>query len=296
MNWFEKRRGLAIGLGQIGGGLSLAYIMVIDWVNLHWGWQYSFFFLGGIAVVVLIPLYLIFYHYKPGDKNQKPYGAGETPRITEVKPAGPDWTLKRAFKTYQLWMLIFANFCFWGLGNYLVIAHQIKFANDAGFSSTQASGVFALFGLMSIGGQLITFISDSIGRERSVTIAVIASIIGMGSLLGVHDTGDLWLLYVYAVGAGFATGLFTPTVIVCFADLFHGKNIGAISALALTGIGVGGAFGPWLGGFIYDLSGSYTTAFSMSIGAIALSCILVWIAAPRHADKLRAKMLKKYGD
>jgi MFS family permease len=147
---------------------------------------------------------------------------------------------------------------------------------------------------MSIGGQLVTFISDSIGREKSVVIAVIASLMGMLALISVHDTGDMWLLYVYAIGAGFATGLFTPTVIVSFADLFHGKNIGAISALALTGIGVGGAFGPWLGGFIFDRTGSYTAAFAMSMAAIGLSAITVWIAAPRHAAKLRAKMLKKY--
>jgi MFS family permease len=295
MNWFQKRRGLALGLGQIGGGLSLAYIMVIDWVNINWGWQYSFFVIGGLVVIILLPLYLIFYRYRPADKGLKPYGAEETPQLTALKPAGPDWTLRRAFRTYQLWMLILSNFCFWGLGNYLVLAHQIKFAEDAGFTSTEASSVFALFGIMSIGGQLVTFISDSIGREKSVLIAVAASLIGMGSLISVHDTGDMWRLYVYAVGAGFATGLFTPTVIVSFADLFHGKNIGAISALALTGIGVGGAFGPWLGGFIYDLTGSYTGAFSLSMAAIALSGVTVWIAAPRHAKKLREKMLKKYG-
>jgi MFS family permease len=301
MNWFQKRRGLALGLGQIGGGLSLAYIMIIDWVNINWGWQYSFFVIAGLIIVVLAPLYLVVFRYKPSDKGMKPWGAeevsplsGRIPRFTEAKPAEPDWTLRRAFKTYQLWLLVLSNFCFWGLGNYLVIAHQIKFVEDAGFTSTQASSIFALFGIVSIGGQMATFISDSIGREKAVLIAIGASLIGMGALISVHNTADMWLLYVYAIGAGFATGLFTPTVIVSFADLFHGKNIGAISALALTGIGVGGAFGPWLGGFIYDLTGSYTGAFIMSMAAIAFSGMTVWIAAPRNAKKLREKMLKEY--
>jgi MFS family permease len=102
----------------------------------------------------------------------------------------------------------------------------------------------------------------------------------------------MWLLYTYASCAGFATGLFQPTIVVAAADMFQGKNIGAISALVLTGIGLGGALGPWLGGFIFDLNGSYTGAFSVSMAAMVLAGISFWIAAPRNAKKLREKMLR----
>jgi MFS family permease len=297
LNWFHKRRGLAMGLGQIGGGLSLVYIMLIDWVNTHWGWHYSFIVMGALIIGVTLPLYLFFYYAHPKDKKMQPYGAEEVEaaRLKIEKADEPDWTLRRAFKTHQLWLLIFTDFCFWGLGNYLVIAHQIKYAEDAGFTSLQASGIFALFGFVSILGQISAFISDSIGREKTATIALAMSVIGLVSLMSVHDTSDMWMLYVYAIGAGFATGLFSPTVIVSAADLFQGKNIGAISALVLTGVGLGGAIGPWLGGFIYDVYGSYTIAFIISLAAIVLSGVSFWIAAPRNGAKLRAKMLKRYG-
>ena len=49
----------------------------------------------------------------------------------------------------------------------------------------------------------------------------------------------------------------------------------------------------WLGGFIYDLNGSYTVAFTISAVAIALSCICLWIAAPRNAVAFRAKFAGK---
>ncbi|OGO00458.1 MAG: hypothetical protein A2Y90_05360 [Chloroflexi bacterium RBG_13_52_12] len=294
MNWFKKRRGLAIGLGQIGGGLSFAYIMIIELVNTQWGWEYSFFVMAGLVIVVLLPLYLIFYYVRPEDKKMKAYGADDilTNAVSKSSIAGPDWTLRRAFRTYQLWMLVFADFLYWGLGNYLVLAHQIKFAEDAGFSSFQAASIFALFGIISIIGQVGAFISDSIGREKTVLIGVVLALVGLGALMSVRDTSQMWMLYVYAVCSGLATGLVSPTIIVGSADLFHGKNIGAISALVLTGVGFGGAIGPWLGGFIYDLKGSYIIAFSVSLAAIALSGISFWIAAPRNADKLRAKLLK----
>jgi len=57
MNWFGKRRGLAIGLGQIGGSLSFAYGMLVETVISHWGWRPAFFVLAGILLAVLIPMY-----------------------------------------------------------------------------------------------------------------------------------------------------------------------------------------------------------------------------------------------
>ncbi len=296
MNWFKKKRGLAVGLGQIGGGLSFLYVMIIEWVNNTWSWEYSFFVMGGLVIAILLPLYLTFYYVRPQDKKMEAYGAGETLHAAEkkaVEAAIPEWSLRRALRTYQLWLVVFADFCFWGLGNYLILAHQIQFAQDAGFSSLQAASIFALFGFVSIFGQIVSFISDVIGREKTVIIGVVLAMIGLIALMTVRDTSQIWQLYVYAICAGLATGIVSPAIIASTGDLFHGKNIGTISALVLTGVGFGGAIGPWLGGFIYDVQGSYYLAFLVSLAAFALCGISFWIAAPRHAEKLRAKMLKE---
>jgi MFS family permease len=294
INWFTKRRGLAVGLGQIGGGLSFVYVMLVDWVSTRWGWEYSFFVMAGLLIVIMAPLYLVFYHVRPEDKKIKAYGyeepqSGALPGI--VLAAKPDWTLRQAFGTYQLWLLVFADFCYWGIGNYLVIAHQIRFAEDVGYTSQLATSVLALFGLVSIVGQVGAFVSDFIGREKTALFAVVLHAGGFLALLSVHDASQPWLLYIYAICAGFATGTFSPTIIVSSADIFHGKNIGAISALLLTGVGFGGAIGPWLGGYIFDVSGSYHSAFIVSMVAVALAGVSLWIAAPRHAARLREKRL-----
>jgi MFS family permease len=112
----------------------------------------------------------------------------------------------------------------------------------------------------------------------------------MIALISVKDTSQPWLLYLYAASSGLATGLFTPNVFAGLADIFHGKNIGVISALLLTGTGIGGAIGPWLGGYLYDLYGSYTRAFFISMAVFAVAGISFWIAAPRHAEKIRARL------
>ena len=97
-------------------------------------------------------------------------------------------------------------------------------------------------------------------------------------------------MYVYAICFGYGTGLFASTMIAAAADIFHGRHFGAIGGLLVTGIGIGGAIGPWLGGYIYDISGSYISAFVLCIVCFGLACITFWIAAPRNADKLRAKI------
>lgn len=294
INWFDKKRGMAIGIGQIGGGLSFAYGMLIEFIMSQLTWRPTYLVMAGILVAILLPLYVIFFYHRPEDRGLIAYSTNEPPATDEAKsvenPEVRDWTLGKAFKTYQLWLMVLSEIFYWGIGNYLVLAHQIKFAVDAGYSGILAASVFALFGISSIAGQLCSFISDIIGRELTVTLATILAIGALIALLSVHDNTQPWLLYVYAVSSGFATGLFSPTIIVGTADIFHGRNIGVIAALLLTGIGIGGAIGPWLGGYIYDIYKSYDIAFIISMACFALACISFWIAAPRDADKLRARI------
>jgi len=69
------------------------------------------------------------------------------------------------------------------------------------------------------------------------------------------------------------------------AEIFEGRHYGAVfGTLMLAAIG-GGAAGPWVAGALYDLTGSYTPAFSIAIGGSVLSALAIWLAAPR---KVRA--------
>lgn len=299
-NWFARKRGLAMGIGQIGAGLSFTYGMYAEFAISQVGWRHAYFVLAGTLGVVLLPLYLFFFHFRPENKGLKPYGADE-PEITKheapeapeaIHPADGDWTLRQAIGTYQLWLLMLAYFLFWGIGTYLVISHQVKFAEDVGYSSTFAASIFALFGIFQIGGQLSSGISDRIGREMTITLACTLMIVALIALVSVHDTSQPWLLYIYAVCFGYGGGFFTPAMTAGAADIFHGRHFGAIAGILLTGMGIGGVIGPWLGGYIYDVTGSYISAFILCMAAFALACTAFWIAAPRNAAKLNARRME----
>ena len=299
-NWFARKRGLAMGLAQIGAGLSFTYGLYAEFAILQLGWRHAYFVLAGTLWVILLPLYFLFFHFRPEDKGLKPYGAEEPVIAKSESPESSatnheishDWTLRQALGTYQLWMLMLSYFLFWGIGTYLVIAHQVKFAEDVGYSSTFAVSIFALYGFSLIGGQLSCGISDRIGREVTITLGSTLMIIALIALLSVNDSSQPWLLYVYAICFGYGGGFFTPTLTAGAADVFHGKHFGAIAGILLTGMGIGGVIGPWLGGYIHDITGSYTSAFFLCMAAFFLACIAFWMAAPRNADKLNAKIMK----
>ena len=299
-NWFARKRGLAMGLAQTGAGLSFTYGMYAEFAISQVGWRYAYFVLAGTLGAVLLPLYLLFFQFRPENKGLKPYGAeelviarDETLAVSENNHAiSRDWTLRQAMGTYQLWFLMLAYFLFWGIGTYLVISHQVKFAEDVGYSSTFAASIFALYGICLVGGTLSAGISDLIGRERTITLASTLTIIALIALVSVNDASRPWLLYIYAICFGYGGGFFTPTMTAGAADIFHGRHFGAIAGILLTGMGIGGVIGPWLGGYIYDVTGSYTSAFSLCMAAFALACTAFWIAAPRNAAKLNAQRMK----
>ncbi len=295
-NWFTRRRGLAMGLGQVGGGLSFALGIFAEFVISRLGWRAAYLILAGTLVALILPLYP-FLHYRPENKGLRAYGAAELPATKDLtaevdvaeKPVSRDWTLRQAMRTHQLWLLVLSQSFYWGIASYLVLAHQVKFAVDVGYSSTFAASIFALFGIFMATGQLSSSISDWIGRELTITLATILSIGALVALVSVSDTSQPWLLYIYAASFGYGAGLFSPTIAAGMADIFHGRHFGGIVGLLLTGQGIGAVIGPWLGGYIYDISGNYSIAFILSMVSFGLAGIAFWIAAPRNAAKVRAK-------
>ena len=293
MNWFVRKRGLVMGLGQMGGGLSFVYSIFVNYLILQVGWRHTFLVLAGILVFLLFPLYLLFFYYRPRDKGLNPYGSDEKSggpegsgrEKTEKLPTAGGWPLSRILRSSQLWLLVLSYALYWGIGGYLVLAHQVRFAEDAGYSSMFSVSIFALFGVTVFLGQSCGFLSDRMGRERAATLAAVLSIAALVALIFVRDDSRPWLLYVYSVCFGLGGGLFTPTIFAGSADIFFGRHFGFVSGLLLTGMGVGAVFGPWLGGYVYDRTGSYVPAFILCIACIALSCLVFWLAAPRKGIK-----------
>ena len=285
-NWFYKFRGIAFSLAQMGGGLSFLYAIYAESMIAVFGWRKAYFALGITLFVILVPMLLRFYVYHPREKRLEALseqgGESDVARRAENIEETFNWTLRQASRTYQLWLLVICQTLFWGVGCYMLLAHQVKFAQDIGYNAMFAASTFGFFGVSMVIGQVSASISDKIGREPTLVLGCVLAIGSVLILTLIRDASNPWMLYAYAIGFGFGAGLQAPTLFVGASDLFSGRHFGAINGVILGGMGVGGAAGPWVGGYIHDLFGNYRYAFGLSMLCFGLSAIAFVIAAPRR--------------
>ena len=287
VNWFNERRGMAIGLAQTGGGLSFVYVIAVEYTIELFNWRFAYVLMGAAVVCILIPLIAAFYHFHPSQKGvsafRSRYNQERSPnRPRHRQSERAEWNLRQALTSYRLWLLVISNMCFWGSGCYLVLAHQIKFALDMGYTGILATSVFAMFGIFMVVGQVSSAISDIVGRELTVLVSTILVVLAVSLLSSVSDNESAWKLYVYAITFGFGAGLYSPTIFVGAADIFHGRHFGMLNGIILAGLGFGGAFGPSLGGYLHDFFGSYRYAFFFAIASFVVAGISFIVASPRH--------------
>ena len=287
MNWFVHRRGTALGLAQAGGGLSFVFVFLMEFVIEGVGWRLAYVVMGLITIGVLLPIVLAGYRFTPQECGLEPIGTPKVPMKTKEPGSTPEtkpenWTTKSGLMSSSLWLLFISNMLFWGTGCYLVLAHQVKYAIDIGYSPAVAASTTAFFGVSMVIGQAAAFVSDHIGRENTVLAASILATIALITLIGLKPGSSLFALYSFAVLFGLGSGLYAVCVFVGAADIFSGRHFGLFNGIVLAGMGFGGAFGPWLGGLLFDIFDSYYYSFLFALGSFVLSFVAFYGAAPRR--------------
>ena len=107
----------------------------------------------------------------------------------------------------------------------------------------------------------------------------------MALLILFHILPSSWVPYSYAFLFGLGYSVTTTLPPIMAADFFEGKSFGAIFGTLMTFNGIGGAFGAWFAGFVYDHTETYLFVFVLTMACYSFACINVWRAAPR---KVRA--------
>jgi MFS family permease len=167
-------------------------------------------------------------------------------------------------------------------GIFLVFVHNVKFMVDQGINKMTAAFIFAMVGIVSSLFRIFWgWLSDRIGREKTFTAGALCACLGVMSLLMIGRTGETVFAYAFFIFFGMGWGVTAPMYMAVSADLFKGKEFGLIYGIVEGGVGIAGALGSWMGGFIFDRTGSYQLAFSLAIIFYILSITFVWLAAPR---------------
>jgi len=290
---FTRRRGAAIGIIVAGGALSFSMATYAEYLISMFDWRLAFVLLAGTATVVCIPLILSIFRGRTKqqakssiEKREIPTSASKNPE--ESLTASNDYEnlpLIKILRDYRLWLIALSYMLYMGIANYLIVAHQVVFFLDLGYDSHFAASIAGAVGIFAALGALSGFLSDKLGREKIFTACCVLSIISLLILLSQKDASNPWALYIFVLSFGFPMGLFSPALIAGAADLFYGKHFGTVNGILFMGFGLGGAIGPWMGGYIFDITGNYSLAFIICIVAYTLACISFWLAAPHRAKK-----------
>ncbi|MFW6055749.1 MAG: hypothetical protein ACOC9B_00355, partial [Chloroflexota bacterium] len=75
-----------------------------------------------------------------------------------------------------------------------------------------------------------------------------------------------------------------PTCFAGIADCFHGRNYGSIQGTAILAVAFGAAIGPWLGGFLHDITGSYMITFALVQTALVVAAVLMPAVRPPQKE------------
>jgi len=215
-----------------------------------------------------------------GLKPVPPVEMGD-PQPPAVDSRQEDWTLKQVLRTRSFWAL--AAFPFFALmGVYIVVVHNVRFMVDKGVDPMTAALVFALAGMSSSIFRIFWgWISDHIGREKAYTAGMLCLFLGVFSLLLMDAFGNRVFMVTFALFFGMGWGATAPLFMATAADLFKGRIFGLIYGIVEGAMGFGGSIGSWVAGFIFDQTKSYRLAFLLVFVMAFLSCIFIWIAAPR---------------
>ena len=184
-------------------------------------------------------------------------------------------------RTRGFWALFFAYF-FTPLAVFPVATHSVAFAVDMGFSPMRAALAFGLAGLMStVGRVLFGMMADRVGGPWAATLSFGCTAAGALSMIALEAWPHGAWLAAFALFFGLGFGARGPIITAMASERFGGRHFGAIYGVLNLANGIGGALGPWFGGAVHDVTGSYRLAFATAIACAVVGAACFWAAGPR---------------
>jgi MFS family permease len=302
-HWFERKRGTANGLAGVGIGIGVLILVPLTQYLISFsGWQSAYLMLSLLILFIPLPLNGFFLRHRPQEIGLFPDGdlsaddsQTSLQKKREVDLSNPshtqeDWALGKIFKTARFWyVILFPSFTAFGI--YIIIVHHVRYLVDLGTDKLWAASLFAVVGALSGGFRpLWGWFSDRAGREIAFTMGEVCLSSGIVFLLLFQYIPSPTLLYLFAGFFGVGWGVTTPMIMSITGDLYKGKSFGLIYGMVEGVIGIGGASGAWLAGYIFDQTKNYFWAFFLVILLNVISVLLVWLAAPRKFRKPRPSL------
>jgi len=275
--WVEARRGLAIGIAA--GGMSAGQLIVIPLataLTVWFGWRTSFLWLGIGLLVLVLPVCLALIRNNPEDRGARPYGAtGPAPTRAEAEATRVAGRVgvSEAAQTLPFWLLMGTFFVCGYTSNGMVLTHFMPHALEHNFTAFQASSALGVMGAMNIMGTLASgWICDRFGRRGPLATYYFVRGVSLLFLLYVWNVPSLHL-WAALFGLNYISTV--PPTTTLTANIYGRYSVGELSGWIFFAHQVGSALGAALAGWVFELTGTYSSAF---VSAAVLAFVAAGLA------------------
>jgi len=271
--WFVSRRAIMAGVVLSGGGIGALILSPLsEWIISSYSWQTAYFVMS-IVVFIMVIVAAMFLKKDPAAVGLMPYLKSASAKQKSI-PDDASFSLKKAVRTNQFWLMGFV-FIVYGYVGYSVVVHLVPHTISVGTDPAVAAGFIATFGIAGIPGRIfLGGMADRIGNKRVYMVCYAIFSLTLVALLAVRET---WFFYIASALFGVSSGGIMSIAAALTVDLFglksHGEIFGTLGFINT----IGGALGPFIAGYIFDVTAGYFTAFLICAvaGVLAVMSILM---------------------
>jgi MFS family permease len=276
--WFDRRRGLALGLTMFGIG-SGAILMpaLAQRLIARLGWRSTYTVIGLLVLVVSVPVVAFFLKESPEEMGLLPDGAIAVRQAAEKQNTGEGMAWRDARRSKAFWLMVGAIFLV-GASVHGCVLHLVPLLSDQGVSSNRVAlatsflGIALLIGRVGSGCLLDRFFAPRVAMCLFGAAACGIALLRMGAASG------LVLLAVFLIGLGM--GAEVDIIAYLVSRYFGLRAFGEVYGYAFASYVLAGAFGPWLMGLGFDRSGSYGSVLVGFLLATFLAVVLMTRLGP----------------
>ncbi len=248
-----SKRSWAMGIAAAAGSFGQFLMVPIEgFLISSLGWKEALLVLSG-AVCLILPL--AFFLREPG------FAAGSPPMQREQSIVQ---ALTEAFK-YPSFQLLMAGYFVCGFQVVFIGVHMPSYLKDKGLSPQVAGYALALIGLFNVFG---TYIAGALGQRMAkkniLSFIYLARAVAI-SLFLIAPLSPL-SVYIFASVMGLLWLSTVPPTNAVVAQIFGIQHLSMLGGFVFFSHQIGSFMGVWLGGYLYDKTGSYDIVWYIAIG------------------------------
>jgi MFS family permease len=273
VNWFDRRRGMALGIGLSGIGLGAALMStLLQSVIDNYGWREAYLVFASVVFLVSLPSALILVRNTPADTGLSPdEDEMSTQGLVEGGYLG-DLSVAQVVRTRQ-YRLLMAAFVLFGVTLGGVIAHLFPMMLDQGLTTSQAATAGSAMGLAIIFGRIgCGYLLDKLYAPYVAALFLGLPMISIVLFaVGVNDKTAILAAILFGLGVG---GEF-DVVAFMVSRYFGLRNFGKLYGHVYAIFQFGHCIGPIAMGIAFDRSGHYSGMLWAFLVLLAIGAILM---------------------